>query len=111
MRYFALLLSLVISPLLAGEKLPELQALPEPPPIPARVQSGETLQPEVTIIKRRDATVEEYRANGHLYAIKITPAKGKPYYLVDSDGDGELETRENDLQSNLLIPSWVLIRW
>lgn len=111
MRHLALLVCFAASPLLAEEQLPELQPLPEPPPIPERVHSGETLKPEVTIIKRKDATVEEYRANGLLYAIKVIPTKGKPYFLVDTDGDGELETRRSDLESNLLIPSWVLIRW
>ena len=43
--------------------------------------------------------------------IKVNPAKGVSYYLVDTDGDGNLETRYNDLQSGMLIPAWVLLRW
>ena len=68
--------------------------------------------PEVTIRQRGDqGSVEEYRAGGVLYMIKINPAKGASYYLVDTDGDGNLETRYNDLQGGMLIPAWVLLRW
>ena len=58
-----------------------------------------------------DTTISEFRINGQLYMIRITPKKGVPYYLVDSDGDGQLETRWNDLAPDILIPAWVLKRW
>lgn len=58
-----------------------------------------------------DEVISEFRINGQLYMIRVTPKKGVPYYLVDSDGDGKLETRWNELAPKLLIPSWVLLRW
>jgi hypothetical protein len=66
---------------------------------------------EVTIKGDENEVISEFRINGLLYMIRITPKKGKPYYLVDADGDGNLETRWNDLTPDLLIPSWVLLRW
>ena len=54
---------------------------------------------------------EEYRMGGVLYMVKVNPVKGTSYYLVDSDGDGSLETRYSDRQSGLAIPAWVLLRW
>ncbi|MBK8183506.1 MAG: DUF2782 domain-containing protein [Candidatus Competibacteraceae bacterium] len=68
--------------------------------------------PEVRI-RRLGArgSIEEYRAGGVLYMIKVVPTKGIPYYLVDTDGDGYLEARYNDLQEGMLIPAWVLLRW
>ena len=56
-------------------------------------------------------TINEYRINGRLYMIRITPQKGAPYYLVDADGDGDLETRTNELAPDFLIPSWVILSW
>ena len=88
------------------EEVPE--AAPPPPP---RVQSGETLEPEVTIRTEKESTVEEYRIHGRLYMVKITPTIGKPYYLLDSDGDGKLETRMSHLYSNFTVPSWVIFSW
>lgn len=68
-------------------------------------------EPEVTIIQRGQERVEEYRMNNRVYMIKVTPAKGYPYYLVDSDGDGNFDTRRSELDSKIIIPQWVLLRW
>ena len=68
-------------------------------------------EPDVTIIQRGQERVEEYRMNNQIYMIKITPAKGYPYYLVDTDGDGNFDTRRPRLTSKFVIPQWVLLRW
>ncbi len=65
----------------------------------------------VVIQAPKQKTVNEYRVNGKLYMIRINPEKGAPYYLVDADGDGNLETRTNELSPNFLIPSWVVFSW
>lgn len=67
--------------------------------------------PEVTIIRREDAVIEEYRIGGQLYMIKVTPRRGIPYYLVDTDGDGRLDQRRSELAEDMMIPSWTLFRW
>jgi hypothetical protein len=46
------------------------------------------LEPQVTIVKSETETREEFRVKGKLYMVKVTPAVGKPYYLVDRQGDG-----------------------
>jgi len=69
------------------------------------------LGPDVRILRDKTADIEEFRSNGKVYMIKVKPKKGRPYYLVDADGDGDFDTRRNDLQPNLLIPSWVLFSW
>ncbi len=65
----------------------------------------------VVIKAPKQKTIDEYRVNGKLYMIRITPEKGAPYYLVDADGDGNLETRSNELAPDFLIPSWVIFSW
>ncbi|MFK7160747.1 DUF2782 domain-containing protein [Marinospirillum sp. MEB164] len=65
-------------------------------------------EPEIVIRQEEGRTIEEYRVNGQLFAIKVIPDQGEPYYLVDSEGDGELDQRE---RGRLLIPSWVILRW
>lgn len=82
-----------------------------PPPPPPSVQSGETLEPEVTIREKGEDIITEYSINGRVYATKITPKKGKPYYLIDRDGDGVLETRESDIQGTPNVPQWILFSW
>lgn len=83
---------------------------PEAPPPPARVESGETLEPEVTIIESDKGTLYEYRINGNLYMIKVQPMAGPPYYLLDTNGDGIMDARE-DRPYNTGIPQWVLLSW
>jgi len=87
---------------------PKLEEVPAPPPIPAGV-SEDDFEPEVTIIKRGEDTVEEYRVHGKLYMVKVTPPHGVPYYLVDRKGDGVFarETAEPQLS----VPMWVIKSW
>lgn len=87
-----------------------IEAAPEPPLIPEQVESGQTLEPEVTITQRGADTVQEYRLGGRLYMVKIIPSSGVPYYLIDTDGDGQMETRQNDVRSSK-VPQWVLFSW
>jgi Protein of unknown function (DUF2782) len=68
-------------------------------------------EPDVTIIQRGQERVEEFRINNRVYMIKITPAKGYPYYLVDTNGDGNFDTRRTGLDSKVVIPQWVLLHW
>lgn len=69
-------------------------------------------EPEVTITRDGDDTVEEFRVQGQLYMVKVKPRRGAPYYFVDMDGDGVLESRRGELQeSDALVPQWILFRW
>ena len=54
--------------------------------------------------------MQEYRLGGRLYMVKIIPSSGVPYYLIDTDGDGQMETRQNDVRSSK-VPQWVLFSW
>ncbi|WP_455218275.1 DUF2782 domain-containing protein [Kaarinaea lacus] len=91
-----------------------VQAQDEAPLITQEIEPGQVEQEpsgEVKIKGGKDEVISEFRINGQLYMIRITPRKGVPYYLVDSDGDGNLETRWNELAPDILIPAWVLLRW
>lgn len=75
---------------------------------PLRVDANEPVdEPQVTITKDAAQTVEEFRANGKLYMIKITPKHGVPYYLVDDRGDGKF-ARQESLDSGLRVPRWII---
>lgn len=87
------------------------EAVPEALPPPDLVEHDEELEPQITIINREDATVAEYRVNGRLYMVKITPTVGKPYYFVDRDGDGIMDSKMNDLKNTFKVPQWVIFSW
>lgn len=119
----------------APQLLPGLQPLPPPPPLDANTKDSDvmpsqppapspsspafliddsaldaTLSPEVTIVKKPEQTVEEYRINGRLYMIKITPKFGVPYYLIDDLGDGNFSHHQN-LDPGFRPPRWVIYRF
>ncbi len=78
--------------------------------LPPGADGGENLEPEVTIRQEEGKTVHEYRVNGRLYMVKIVPRIGPPYYLMDTNGDGEMDTREDD-PNGVVLPQWILFRW
>ena len=101
--------------LLSGFSLTVFAAKPapdnlEPLPPPPAMDSTSDNEPEVTIIKQTEQTVEEYRAGGRLYMIKIIPKVGKPYYMVDDQGDGKF-SRQESLDSGVRPPRWVIHRF
>ena len=44
-------------------------------------------------------------------AVRIEPTVGPVYYLVDTDGDGNLDQRTNSLNADFLVNMWGLISW
>lgn len=77
------------------------------PPTIGDSQSGP--EPEVRIIQKGQDKIEEYRLNGKLYMVKVTPSIGVPYYLMDEDGSGTM--RQVDPNRRIIIPRWVLLRF
>ena len=106
MRRSLLLLALLALSAYAQQP-PTLQPIPEPPPPPAGMQPDPALEPQVTISKRGEDKVEEFRINGKLYMIRVTPPHGKSYYLIDEKGDGRM-SRQESLDTGLRVPMWVI---
>lgn len=107
--YFLILALFAPLMALAADK-PAMEPLPEPPEPPAGYEPDAASEPQVTIIKRGEETVEEYRVNGELYMQKVTPSHGVPYYLVKETVDGSW-ARQDGPGERLAIPNWVLFRF
>lgn len=90
---------------------PREDEVPEPPVLPEPMESGEQIEPEITIIQKEDRKIEEYRLNGRLYMVKVTPDVGPAYYLIDRDGDGTLESRRSGVYETPQVPQWVIFSW
>lgn len=85
-----------------------LEPLPAPPPPPQGLEDDPDA-PEVTILQRDGDRVEEYRKNGQLYMVKVTPAHGVPYYLIDHKGDGNMTRHDGRPETS--VPMWVIKSW
>jgi len=94
------------------EGTPEADPVLESPNWSDPVVSGETLEPEITIIPGKDGgTITEYSVNGEVYKVKITPAFGPPYYLIDRNGDGKMDCKVNKIYDDICVSQWVLFSW
>jgi hypothetical protein len=93
-------------PAMAQKRPADLEPLPAVPPPPPGLTDADT-EPQVTIVRRGQDKVEEYRLNGKLYMMKVTPPHGRPYYLVDQLGDGSW-ARQEGVGTRLRVPQWVI---
>lgn len=106
-KFFVLLFAAVALPSFAQSRT-DLQPLPAvPPPPPEMVPFDAALEPQVTIKKRESDTIEEFRVQGKLYMIKVTPTHGVPYYLIDNQGDGNFSRMET-MDTRTRVPQWVI---
>jgi hypothetical protein len=85
---------------------PKLEPLPEPPPPPP--MSIE--EPAVRIPIREGDKVEEVREGGRVVMLKVTPPNGKPYYLLDTTGNGNWMRRDS-LDDGVRVPMWPIHTW
>lgn len=77
-----------------------------------KVERGYVPKAEITIIEGENRLVKEYRINGQLRAIKVTPSNGFPaYYLIDREGTGQFQRIGPDMGENIVVPNWILIEW
>ena len=84
-----------------SKRPPKLEPLPEPPP-PA---SPGPAEPGVRIPVQEGDRVEEIRQGGRVVMLKVTPPNGKPYYLVDTGGNGNWMRRDS-LDDGVRVPMW-----
>jgi hypothetical protein len=112
---FVLTALLMVTPLLAQEDLERPPPIPaedtEDVPIPPKVQQ-EQIEPTVTIREEENRLIEEYRMNGQIYMVKVTPRGGIPFYYIDTDGDGKLELDVDQQAMNPVQPvHWKIKEW
>jgi len=108
--FFASLFFLIAVAAVRAEEAAQQTEPPAPPESPPQVESGEIVEPDVTIIETEKGQIQQYSINGHVYMVRIVPTSGPPYYLLDLDGDGTMDVRR-DRPQDISIPQWVLFSW
>ena len=107
---------------------PRLPANVAPPPLPdvrtpaspqeaaaaplplEQYRGGTDDEPQVTIIRKENETMEEVRVGGVLRYVRVTPRHGRSYYLLPT-GNGQTLMRQDSLGSGLSVPMWLLFSW
>lgn len=110
----ALAALLVSGPALAQDEARD-DAPPPPPirePLPPKVSDpDEQIEPQVRIRREEDRTVEEYvTASGKVYMVRIKPAVGPAYYMIDTTGDGILNI-EHERFEPVKPVYWKIFEW
>jgi hypothetical protein len=104
-RVLFALLSVAASSVLAQDRPPRLEPLPEPPP-PPLIRDGAD-EPRVRIAPQEGDKVEEVRDGGRVIMLRVTPPNGPAYYLLDTLGTGTW-TRRDSLDPGLRVPMWTI---
>jgi len=113
---FAALSMLAAASFAQSEAPPERDAPPPPPmpehePLPPKVQDpDEQIEPQVVIRREDDRIVEEYHSGGVVYMIRIIPEVGPPYYLIDTTGDGNFDSRHEHMEP-VRPAHWKIFEW
>jgi len=82
-------------------------------PIPKKIPSpvSEETAPTVTIRSSENGdVVEEYRQGGRIFMVRITPVRGKPYYLYDDDRNGRMDRTDAD-KASVSPVYWTIYEW
>ena len=110
MRHLLPVILLVALPVWAQQGNQPLPAVPPPPPDMEAFDAA--LEPQVTIVRTDTETREEFRRNGRVYMVKVTPAIGPEYYLVDQAGDGNFVQQAGPGPGAAVTPAmWRVFSW
>ncbi|MEE4296135.1 MAG: DUF2782 domain-containing protein [Wenzhouxiangella sp.] len=97
-----------------AQDVPDAPAPPPPPipePLPPKIQDqDDQIQPQVVIRQEDGRTVEEYSVGGVVYMVKVTPDAGPAYYLIDTTGDGDFDSRHEHMEP-VRPAHWKIIQW
>lgn len=105
---FAGLAALLIAAPVLAQAPPKLEPLPEIS-APPQISIDPKLEPEITIRQRGADKVEEFRVNGKLYMVRVTPPGGAPYVLLDQSGGGQLIPFHGQVDArSISVPMWVI---
>jgi uncharacterized protein DUF2782 len=93
----------------AQSRPPKLEPLPEapPPPIPAGPGAEE---PSVRIPVQEGDRIEPIRQGGRVVAVRVTPPGGRPYFLIDTTGEG-VWMRRDSLDDGVRFPMFPILEF
>jgi len=91
---------------------PEMVEDAPPPVLDERARQLQMLEEaDITLIERPDGVIREFRIGGRLFMVEVVPSFGPRYYLIDTTGDGMLDTRRRGLGPDFVPPQWILFQW
>ena len=65
----------------------------------------------VSVHEGEKVTITEYHPKDLRERIEVDPVNGRPYVLIDSDGNGQLDRNSGDPRSNDGLMMWSIRQW
>jgi len=103
-----------------GQETKGTPAYDEEAPLPETTQTApadqvETQEPEdqtgpLSILGSTKIT-ESRRENGQIYEVELEHSSGSKQYIQETDSDGKIESKSNDLEETPNLPKWKLGSW
>lgn len=82
------------------------------PEVPSAPFAGDRIGvPDIIIRETETETITEYSVQGQVYMVRIQPNVGPPYYLLDTNGDGQLDVQSRQPPAAIAVPQWLLFSW
>ncbi len=95
----------------ASAELSSYDKAPAPPPIAEEDPAIGNVPPQVIITRHQNYVTREHSVNGRIRMVEVFPDFGPSYVLLDTDGDGSLDTRRNQMLPPFSPPMWRLYSW
>jgi hypothetical protein len=75
------------------------------------VYAAEEVTSTVIIHEGEKVTITEFHPKDLRERVEVDPVNGRPYVLIDSDGNGELDRNTGDPSSNDGLMMWSIRKW
>jgi len=73
--------------------------------------AAEEVPSTLSIHEGEKVTITEYHPKDLRERVEVDPVNGRPYVLIDSDGNGELDRNSGDPSSNDGLMMWSIRKW
>ena len=73
--------------------------------------AAEEVPSTLSIHEGEKVTITEYHPKDLRERVEVNPVNGRPYVLIDSDGNGELDRNSGDPSSNDGLMMWSIRKW
>lgn len=66
---------------------------------------------DIRIRQAGTTTVKEFHQQGKIYKVEVKPKNTPAYILSDQDGNGDLNSSNTGIESDIVVPEWTIGNW
>ena len=66
---------------------------------------------DIRVRQAGTTTVKEFHQQGRVYRVEVAPKNTPAYILSDQDGNGNLNSSDTSIDSDVVVPEWTIGNW